>query len=280
MEGRMDDALLRRVDEDRWLAARFAPRDVRPKLGAVYALNYEIARTAWAVKNETLGDIRLAFWRDAIEEIHAGKTPRAHPALEAYAAAQPNDAMLTAWRTLIEAREKDLQPTPFASWPELQGYVEATAGGIFRIAVEICINGAERHRQLGAFAAKAGQTWGYAGLVRALPYWSQRGATFFPTSLLDHVKLDTATLFSGLSNHAVRSASMAVVDRARHAYREAQDLASVLPAAAFPAIGYLALTPRYLRAISMPEADPNATQPIPLLVRQATLVAASAMGRV
>jgi phytoene/squalene synthetase len=276
----MDDALLRRVDEDRWLAARFAPRAARPKLGAVYALNYEIARTAWSVKNETLGDIRLAFWREAIEEIHAGKPARAHPALEAYAAAEPNAAMLDGWRALIAAREKDLEATPFASWPELQAYVEATAGGVFRIAIETCINGGERHKQLGAFTAKAGQTWGYAGLVRALPYWSQRGATFFPLSLLEHVRLDTATLFSGQSNHAVRSAAMAVIDRARHAYREAQDLASVLPAAAFPAIGYLALTPRYLRAVSMPEADPNAAQPIPLLLRQVTLVAASAMGRV
>lgn len=277
----MDDALLRRVDEDRWLAARFATRDARPKLAAVNALNYEIARTAWAVKNETLGDIRLAFWREAIEEIHAGKTPRAHPALEGYAAAQPNEAMLAAWQTLIAAREKDLQAVPFASWPELQAYAEATAGGVFRIAIEMCISAeAERHKQLGAFAAKAGQAWGYAGLARALPFWSKRGATFFPTSLLEHVKLDTATLFAGQSDHAVRSALMAVVDRARHAYREAQDLASVLPAAAFPAIGYLALTPRYLRVVSMPEADPNATQPIPLLVRQVALVAASAMGRV
>jgi len=276
----MDDAFLRRVDEDRWLAARFATRDVRPKLTAVYALNYEIARTAWAVKNETLGDIRLAFWREAIEEIHAGKAPRAHPALEGYAAAKPNDAMLEAWRTLIAARESDLQATPFANWPELQSYVEAAAGGVFRIAIELCIAGAERPKQLGVFTAKAGQAWGYAGLVRALPYWSKRGATFFPTSLRDHLKLETATLFAGETNHEVRAAAMAVIDRARHAYREAKDLASVLPGAAFPAIGYLALTPRYLRAVSMPQADPNAAQRLPLLVRQATLVAASAMGRV
>jgi len=73
---------------------------------------------------------------------------------------------------------------------------------------------------------------------------------------------------------------MAVVDRARHAYREAQDLATVLPALSWPAIGYLALAPRYLRAVSTPEANPNATHDIPLLVRQTALVIASAMGKV
>ncbi len=274
------DALVRRIDEDRWLAARFAPRGIRPRLNAVYALNYEIARTAWAVKNETLGDIRLAFWRDAIADIHAGKSARAHPALDAYAAAAPNDAMLAAWNTLIDARAADLEAAPFETWTDLQTYVEATAGSVFSIAIEAALESGARHKQLGAFAAKAGQVWGYAGLVRALPFWTQRGATFFPKRLLDHVGLSHAALIAGESSHALRSAAMAVVDRARHAYREAQDLASVLPAQSFPAIGYLALTPRYLRALTMPESDPNAQQSLPLITRQITLVMASALGKV
>ncbi|MET0183255.1 MAG: squalene/phytoene synthase family protein [Caulobacterales bacterium] len=274
------ETLVRQVDEDRWLAGRFAQRLVRPKLMAVYALNYEISRTAWSVTNETLGDIRLAFWRDAIADIHAGKAPPAHPALEAYAASEPNAVMGEAWAQLIAAREKDLEAVPFETWPDLQAYVEATAGNVFRIAIETCLTGDDRHKQLNAFALRAGQVWGYAGLVRALPHWTTRRSTFFPRKLLEHVGLTTDALFAGDSTHAVRSAAMAVVDRARHAYREAQDLASVLPAAAFPGYGYLALAPRYLRAVSMPEADPNASHAIPLLVRQIALVTASAMGRV
>lgn len=274
------DALVRRVDEDRWLAVRFAPHAIRQRILPIYALNYEISRTAWAVKNETLGDIRLAFWRDAIADIHAGKTVKEHPALQAYAASAPNDAMLEAWNSIIAARGRDLEPMPFENWPDLQAYVEATAGSVFRLAVEAALNGGERHRQLGAFAAKAGQAWGYAGLVRALPFWTQRGATFFPRRLLEHVGLTHEALLAGGSTHVLRSAAMAVVDRARHAYREAQDLATVLPAQTFPAIGYLALTPRYLRIVSMPEADPNAQAAIPLLSRQIGLVMASAFGKV
>lgn len=274
------DALVRRTDEDRWLTARFAPRAIRQRILPIYALNTEIARTAWAVKNEALGDIRLAFWRDAIADVHAGKPPKEHPALVAYAAAEPNAAMLAAWEALIEARGRDLESAPFDGWPDLQAYVEATAGGVFRLAVEACLNGGERHRQLSAFAAKAGQAWGYAGLVRALPFWTRRGATFFPRKLLDHVGLSHEALLAGGSSHVLRSAVMAVVDRARHAYREARDLATVLPAQSFPAIGYLALTPRYLRAVSLPEADPNAAASIPLLSRQVALLISSATGRV
>ena len=81
------DTLVRRVDEDRWLASRFAPAGVRSRLTALYALNYEISRTAETVTQPALGDIRLAWWREAVEEIYAGRAVRAHPALSAFAAA-------------------------------------------------------------------------------------------------------------------------------------------------------------------------------------------------
>ena len=82
----MDDLsdLVRRADEDRWLASRFAPADARRRLVAIYALNYEIARTADVVTQAALGDIRLAWWREGIAEVFDAKPVRAHPALEAF----------------------------------------------------------------------------------------------------------------------------------------------------------------------------------------------------
>ena len=76
------DALVRRVDEDRWLATRFASADAREKLIALYAVYYEIAHSTEAVREATLGDIRLEWWRAGVEEIAEGKPPRA-PALGA-----------------------------------------------------------------------------------------------------------------------------------------------------------------------------------------------------
>ncbi len=107
------DALIRRTDEDRWLASRFAATDVRARLIAIYALNYEIARTAEVVKEPAIGEIRLAWWREAIAEIHIGKPPRAHPVLQAYA---PLAAGLpvACWEALTIARAKDFEAAPFA----------------------------------------------------------------------------------------------------------------------------------------------------------------------
>ena len=81
------DDLVRRVDPDRWLATRFiADPAARADVVALYGLNYELARVAGGVSNALMGEIRLTWWREAMEEIAAGKPPRKHPNVEALAA--------------------------------------------------------------------------------------------------------------------------------------------------------------------------------------------------
>src|SRR5215475_5076637 len=109
------DAEVRRVDEDRWLASRFAPADVRARLIAIYALNHEIARTADVVTQAAIGDIRLQWWREALAEVFEGKPVRAHPVLAAIAQAHRETPLpRTALDTLIAARGRDLDASPFA----------------------------------------------------------------------------------------------------------------------------------------------------------------------
>jgi Squalene/phytoene synthase len=67
------DARLKRTDEDRWLATRYAPREGRERLVALYLLNQELQRTLHT-KEAMLGKIRLQWWRETIEQI-AGQGP-------------------------------------------------------------------------------------------------------------------------------------------------------------------------------------------------------------
>ncbi|WP_395073935.1 squalene/phytoene synthase family protein [Hyphococcus sp.] len=78
--------LLRRQDEDRWLAARYAPEPLRCAMIALGAFGLELHRIPGAVSEPALGEIRLQWWREAFEEIRNGKPPRAHPVVEAVAA--------------------------------------------------------------------------------------------------------------------------------------------------------------------------------------------------
>jgi len=236
------DQLVRRVDEDRWLASRFASEAVRARLIAIYAVNYEIARTADTVTQGAIGDIRLAWWREALTEIHDGKPVRAHPTLQAYANAM-REAPLPphVWDRLIDARGKDLDAAPFASLGDLDDYLDATAGGVMRLALSAC-----SATMPEAFIVTAARAWGCAGLLRSEAHWRARGRSFLPNG----VSIDQ------------------IVERARAAYADAKGQAGKLPADAFPAVGYVALVPGYLRNVQTP-----------VLARQFRLVAAAATGK-
>ncbi len=235
--------LVRRVDEDRWLASRFAPAKLRERLIALYAVSYEIARSAETVSTPALGDIRHAWWRDALDEIHDGKPPRSHPALEAYARAHAAAPFLRQpWSVLIAARSADLEPSPFESFEALTRYVDATAGALMHLAIAAL--DASASAQTLTFVQPAARAWGYAGLLRAAPVWSSRGRLL------------------GIEPDALKRAGS-------DAYAQAKLMARALPAHLFPAFGYVALVRRYLRT---PERAPL------LLERQVRLVAASATG--
>lgn len=206
-------------------------------------MNYEIARTAETVRAAPLGDIRLAWWREALYEIHAGKSARVHPALEAYAQAYRRQAIPHApWAAMIQARGADLDPAPFSDLDAMIAYIDATAGSLMRLAVSACAPGTDAERAI-VLAARA---WGLTGLLRAAPVWSARGRILLPPD--------------------VSAEDVKIVARA--AYAEARE--ARIPASVFPAIGYVSLTPYYLRA-------PDQAQP--LLKRQLRLIAASATGR-
>lgn len=236
-------ALVRRVDEDRWLAARFAPRAVRERLIAIYAVNYEIAKTAESVREPQIGAIRLAWWRDAIGEIAEGKAVRAHPAAEALARALP--LPLGLFQPMIEARHCDLETTPFETWEAAERYVDATAGNVLRLALAACNAPAPDD-----FVRAAGHAWGFTGLLRAQEHLAGRGRAPFP---------------AGVGSDAREQ----LAERARAAYAEARATARQMKPDAFPAYGYLAFVPANLKSGELL-----------LPTRQVTLLKASVTGRI
>ncbi|KQY92397.1 phytoene synthase [Caulobacter sp. Root1455] len=153
------DALVRRVDPDRWLASRFiADPKARADVIALYAFNYELARVAGGVSNALMGEIRLTWWREAMEEIAAGQIARKHPAVQAVAAA---GYPLSALAEMAQARVADLDDAPFETEGEVLAYVDATAGAVMMLAAWRLDAKADLHA-----VQDAARTYGLAGLWR------------------------------------------------------------------------------------------------------------------
>jgi phytoene synthase len=73
---------LKARDRDRWLACLYAPAAARPGLMALFALDCEMAQLVATTTEPLLGEIRLAWWRERLQELDAGKAP-AQPLLQA-----------------------------------------------------------------------------------------------------------------------------------------------------------------------------------------------------
>ena len=76
------DAQLADKDPDRWLSSRFAESEARADLVALYSLDNELAAVGRKVRDPLVGEMRLAWWREALEGLMATGETRGHAVLE------------------------------------------------------------------------------------------------------------------------------------------------------------------------------------------------------
>jgi phytoene/squalene synthetase len=203
------DDELRRSDPDRWRTTLFARGELRARLIAVYAFNAEIARVRETVSEPMLGQIRLQWWREALDEIEAGTKLRKHPVVLALAAARPEFAPL---RVAIDARERDLDDSPYASLAEMAAYARGVGGSIARAA----------YGRDHPSAEPVGTAYALAGILRALPFFARQRRTPLPADLLDAAKITPDILHENKAGSALRPVIEPVAAQARELLNEAR----------------------------------------------------------
>jgi len=124
------DITVRDHAPDRWLSSRFvADEAARADLIALYALDHELTRIPHLVTDPLMGEIRMTWWREGLEEIAEGRPVRPHPVLKAIAAGALPPVALAA---LAEARLGDLDEP--RSGEALLAHIDATEGLVTALA--------------------------------------------------------------------------------------------------------------------------------------------------
>lgn len=122
-------ALVERADPDRFLATMAAPPDARRILFPLYAFNAEVARAPWVTEEPMIAEMRLQWWRDAVEEIANVVPVRAHEvATPLSEAISPDVARVL--DTLIAARRWDVYSDPFEDQDHFLEYIDQTSGAL------------------------------------------------------------------------------------------------------------------------------------------------------
>lgn len=151
-------------DRDRFIISLRAEAGKRPALWALYALNYEIARTREVVTEPILGRIRLQWWREAVDEALQPEAPIYRHEILRYLAPhkQAYGLRQELFHDLIDAREADMAAGKVTGLAALEDYAVATNLPLLQLGMAIC-GEANKPEVVRAVAG----AYGLVGLLRA-----------------------------------------------------------------------------------------------------------------
>ena len=137
MSDDLDDTI-RRLDPDRWLSSRFVGDPaLRADVIAIYAYDHELARAPKVASNSLLGEIRLTWWREMLDEAYEGRPVRHHPTAQALAAAiARRDLPRAPLEAMIDARYRELDAAAMDDAEALE-WARGTAGEAARAVAHL-----------------------------------------------------------------------------------------------------------------------------------------------
>ena len=246
--------LVRAGDPDRYYAALFAPAAARPHLFALYAFSLTIARVREAASNPMAGEIRLQWWRDALQGEARGDV-RANPVAAALEEAiRVNRLGRQPFVDLIDARVFDLYEDPMPRVNDLEGYCGETASALFRLASLVIGNGTEPG---GAGAAgHAGVAYGITGLLRALPWHARSGQVYLPADILARYGVTREDIVTGRGGPGLRRACADLRVLARQHLKAFEAARPTIAPSAGAAFLPVALVEPYLAVMDRASYDP------------------------
>jgi 15-cis-phytoene synthase len=278
-----DDAVVasaRSGEPDRYLAALLAPPPAREPLLALAAFSSELARVPLLVTREpAMGEIRLQWWRDALEARHTGALTGNPVADAVRAAVQRYDLPVPLLLDVIDAREVDLAAQALADDGALRAYLWKSEGALFTLAAGILRRASGADAQAAADAC--GHAYGLARLLLGLPHTLSRGRVPLPQSRLDAANVSREELLSG--DGGSKTADMLAGFRAetREVLATSRQHVANLPRHMRLAFLPLALVETYLRALERPGRDLlRTTAEIAPLTRVCRIAAARWLGRI
>ena len=163
-------AIVEKGDPDRFAAAMASPVAARRVLFPLYAFNVEVARAPWVTQESMIAEMRLQWWRDALEEIATDVPVRRHEVVTPLSDVLDKSAAEILDKP-IAVRRWDIYKDAFEDQAHFDDYIMQSAGTLMWVAAAT----------LGAPASfeanvrKLGYATGLARFLQAIPELEARG---------------------------------------------------------------------------------------------------------
>lgn len=247
-------AQVRQGDRDRYLALLFSPASTRDGLAAIAAFNLELARAASEISQSMLGLVRLQWWREAVEEIHAGGATRRHPVVDALSEATrarrlSTDRMLA----MIASKEEELESDGAPTQAAFDARADSTAANLIRLSLEaVRLDPAEP--ALAAASGEVGRAYATIGCARSVLLDARRHRVRLPAEALAEAGVDIDKLFDLRPQPALQACLRALGEQAQAALDAARR--RPVPRRALPLILTAKLAGLHLERLRRAAYDP------------------------
>ncbi|KAI1074318.1 Squalene/phytoene synthase [Whalleya microplaca] len=167
---------LRQSDYDSYLIRNLLPQSRRDAYDTFRAFNLELVRLPELVSNPIIGQLRMQFWRDAVNNTFAGKPPK-EPIMimlskviselaDIAPHSSPNPIRFWLLR-LINTREKYMDNRPFTSLAKLEEYAENTYSTLMYSTLA-ALPLSSMH--MDHLASHVGKACGIVAVLRGIPF--------------------------------------------------------------------------------------------------------------
>ncbi len=204
---RLEDStisLLKQYSPDLYNSVLFAPAGKRDALFALYAFAMELDRIPDSVTEPALGEIKLQWWRDTLEQSRKGQQS-GNPLADVLGSVI-NNYNLPAVRVIemVDARSFELSDDIFPDQIDLKIYLKKTYISMFTLASMILDEG--HAGQQGNICEDAGLAYGYSMMLCKLPVHISKGRIYLPQSIIDRHDIDIDNLLHGKETDQLRNA--------------------------------------------------------------------------
>ncbi len=239
---------------DRYLSALLAPAQTRDALMTWAAVTGEIERIPFIVTDPMIGEIRLQWWLDWLEQVHAD-TSSGNPLADAMSEVIRGHALpVEPIRTMIEARIADLYADPVADFDAFATYLEDTEGNAFLLGAKIGTRSAMNEAKSACLLA--GRAYGTARTLAKLPDFATKGRWPLPVQSTEVVSGSNGDILAP-ENTAQRAAAAGRAAKfATEALAEARASVTSPDKALRASLLPLALVEPYLAGLEKAGRDP------------------------
>jgi len=229
--------IARENERDLWLAALFAPERLRPHLHALAAFAHEAGGVAARVREPLAGEMRLAWWREALTGARLAEAAGAPVAAAVIDTMAKFALPVSAFENLLQALTFDVYDDAMESLEALEVYGIATAGALTALRAQVLAEGRETGARAGSDAAGAGLALARAVLDFAL---GRRHPLLTPRALIERHGVSFAQARTGSGGEGLRAALAELADAAEARFDEAEACLARLPSTLAPAFAPLA----------------------------------------